>query len=721
MPILNAETDDIIKLLLSASKTTKKLMTAFINSKDDLEALPEKLLKHVKKIEKSNKKNKNKIKKYFMLINYGLKEETRATQNALGLERYGDITDAAPKMVEFEYGVATFHVAENNNITLSTLVPGGQTPPVINWPADSALTITENNHTIASGNNTALHVLHAIELLTEDRLNQETIGQDPTDADARFSSQLLQSTYNEKTLKESFAENGGYLLKMLAAFLIFQGGRYAETYVVMSQGQKQLEASALALQVMRVTILLTVRPLQSVQLLGAAAYGERNFRDIESFLHAGWAAAIILTIIASPLLLTSNLWLEKVFGQDPELSDMAGDFLKIYACAIPPLTLTAVEGSILQATNSPGIVALTELGSVSFGVLLSFLCIAGKPAGLAKILHIKPMGLNGLALSFTIQKWINFFLFKLYFLLTKRSRSYRLLTLPSVKALWGKTRLVFRKGGPLALQIGSEQLYLFIIALYAGMLGKTDLAQANILLEYLTAFSITGSMLTHLVTMQKVSEVRGRSKLMQQKGLSAEQIAANNKNVKSVLLTNAVLALSYAAIIATLFSSASKPLVKLYLKNSTHDREAVEAGMSGHFAILAICTIADTARNLVGGGINGLDDVTSPMTMSLVFIVLFGAGLGALLTFCTDLELNGALYASAIAYTVSFFLQSKILYSHYNHIGQDERPSCCTALFACNKKQPTGRPSNIYADEELGDEKTNLLPSAINSASSVYG
>lgn len=507
--------------------------------------------------------------------------------------------------------------------------------------------------------------------------------------------------YDTKTFSETLKGNAKYFLSMLFGFLIFQGGKYAESWMVMSRDAMLLKDSTLAITIMRVAILLSVRPLEAVTMLGAIAFGAKRHTEIGTIARAGWLAALTTAIVAIPILWTSELWLKNVFGQDPDLAQAAGDFLKIYCFSMPALTHSVADNNILFATDQPSIVALIELGTVVLGTGITYLFVFGKFGSEVE-------GLNGLAWSLVAQKWFNFILLKSYFFVNRNSRQYSLLEKNSASEIWAKFRLIFRKGLPLAFQIGSEQLYLFILTIYAGLLAKKtggeELSQVNILFEYLTLFSITGALVMHKTVMQRVGEVRGRDLLLKKKQGDFKLICNNLGNVEKIMLANALISALYVVCIGLIFSFGEKPLVGVYIKSGEFTKSqitAIKDGLPSLLKIMAGATLTDQVRNLIGGALNGLGDVDTPMLTSTFLTVLGGGGLGALLTFSAGLGLEGALFSTIIAYALGGTALSGVLVNTLKTLKEKTHcdtvvekggyalSQCCCALLKSNVP-PTG-------------------------------
>lgn len=530
-----------------------------------------------------------------------------------------------------------------------------------------------------------------------------------------YQAKLESKFYNTRPFNEAFKSNLSYFLIMLAGYMIFAGSRYAETWMVMSQDETLLESSTLPVTVMRVMVLLSTRPLESITMLGATAFGAKKYSEIGSLLRSGWFASAILTTVSIPILCSSEYWLRNVFNQNAELAKRAGDYLTRYAWSIPAVTASVADNNIFFATNDPGIVFLIELTTILTGVALTYIFVFGK-------LGFQPQGLTGFATSVVIQKWMNFALAKLYLYSTRNTRKYTIMSMPKFNDTIQQLKLIFRKGVPLTFQIGAEQLYVFIVTIYAGLYGalfnKKTLDQSNILNEYFTLLAISGGLVMHKTFLQRGAEVRGRDLLLRAKHAKLDVIQQNLKTIPQILIANLGISVVFTLLVGGLYTFGCDPLVSVYTGSNNFKPENVEQikdGICFLFKILAACTLTEMVNNVMGGALNGLGDVDSPMFRSLFLTVAVGGGLGYFLCFNMNYGLTGVYSSSLMAYFIGALALTKTLYSTYNNLknsveedtesgfgkGCSRLSNFCSSLFNCG-----GRRTSVDA---TASEKEPLL------------
>src|SRR5689334_3383386 len=137
-------------------------------------------------------------------------------------------------------------------------------------------------------------------------------------------------------------------------------------------GAKQLAAAALALSLSFGMILFALGVLTASSPMMASALGARAnaVRDVRrTFRQACWAA-VLMTV---PTLIV--LWnAEKVilaFGQDPELAQLAGWFLRGYMWVIPSWMLFQVLRNFLSALERPGWVLVISSAGIPLNAIVS--------------------------------------------------------------------------------------------------------------------------------------------------------------------------------------------------------------------------------------------------------------------------------------------------------------------------------------------------------------
>lgn len=507
----------------------------------------------------------------------------------------------------------------------------------------------------------------------------------------KYLKKLEDTFYSKRSFSSTLKSSSMYFTGVLIGYMIFMGSRYVETLLIMKHDETLLESTTIPVTVMRVVDLLAVRPLESLKVMGATAYGAKQYEELGSLLRTGWVASLVLSSLIIPVLCTSEYWLKHIFSEADSIKE-AANFLKIYSLAIPVLTATVADNNIFFAANQPGIVGLIELVSIVAGIGLTYGFVYGK-------LGLPAQGLAGFAISLVIQKWINFFSAKAFLYATRHSRKYTVLSMPSCSDIWQKLKLVFRKGLPLTLQIGVEQLYLFVVTVYAGLYAHSHntkaLEQANIINENFILFSVVGGMVCHTTMMQRVGEVRGRDLILREKHADLGLVQQNLQNVPQIIYANAVIGFVYTAFVASLFCFACPNLVSSYLDPDTFtpsDIEAINRGICPLFKIMAACTLTEMVGNLLGGAINGLGDVDSPMIRSFLVTGVLGAGLGYFFCFNKDWGLTGVYSASVIAYGVGILALGATLCSLYNKLksadaSENNKTSWCCSIFGKNSQK----------------------------------
>lgn len=488
-----------------------------------------------------------------------------------------------------------------------------------------------------------------------------------------FMSQVASDFYGEKSLAYNFNKSARLYLTYVIFMSLFQGARYIETYMLMSKNIQSLESSSIALAVMRVGILLTSRIFEGLKLEVSQAYGSKNYARIGSIRAAGDLLAGFISLFVGTVLLTSRYWL-KALGQDSKLADLAGDFLQIYTIAIPLMAFTISNNNVLFAINEGGFVGAVELLAVAAGIGITYVFVYDK-------LHIGFKGIDALAWSMVAQKAAIFIMTKAYLAFTKNKRTFDI-TSYNPREITKEFKGILRTGVPLCIQLSAEQFYTFIMIMFAGAISKQDnnnaLSQANILAEYYTALSNTLTIATHFSSMQRVAEVFGRHKLLVERSHSSisslqdevfnESIENNIRNISKIILSQMVLGGAASLALGCIYLTLYSDLVNIYLSGgnfSHHDKEAIHQGLQTLFMFMAGSTLFDVLRNVMGGSLNGMDDVDSPMVTTLAFTILAGSLLSYLLSFEASMGLDGVMTSTMVSYMLGGLVLAKISHDTY--------------------------------------------------------
>lgn len=103
------------------------------------------------------------------------------------------------------------------------------------------------------------------------------------------------------------------------------------------------------------------------------------------------------------------------------------------------------------------------------------------------------------------------------------------------------------------------------------------------------------------------------------------------------------------------------------------------------FKIISLATLFDLTKNTIGGALNGLEDVISPMLVAIVLTAGLGVGLGYGLAFDEAMALPGVFASSCTSYFVGTCVLSALLARvHGEFIKNGVTPPLST-VFSCKR------------------------------------
>jgi MATE family multidrug resistance protein len=214
----------------------------------------------------------------------------------------------------------------------------------------------------------------------------------------------------------------------------------------------------------------------------AEAHELRDGPRVRMLVHAGLWLSVFFMLVAIPLLWI-GIYLFPLLKQDPEVSVIAVDFLKIVGYSMPALILFAVLVNFADAFTYVRQTMVISIGGLALDVLLNWLTIFGK-FGFPKL------GLNAIAINTGITHALMSMLLILL-IWGKKDLQYFRNCRTSLKEVWNQTRSFIRSGIPSALQIMVEFAAFGAGTILIGQISKTEQAAHQIALNLISVTYVT--------------------------------------------------------------------------------------------------------------------------------------------------------------------------------------------------------------------------------------
>ncbi len=393
--------------------------------------------------------------------------------------------------------------------------------------------------------------------------------------------------------------------------------------VMMGQlGPESLAAGTLANHLYWLFDMFAMGLVGAVVPILAQHLGARRFRQVRRAARQGfWAAAIIAVPCTAAIWQTQAIL--ALFGQDPDLSRAAQDYLRaMVAGFLPGLWLIVLSGFLAAHTRPRATLVVAILG-IGINGLADYALMFGH-------FGLPALGLAGAGYATAIVSSFMFLSLLAFVSLDWRLRRYRLLG-RFWRADWPQLREIFHVGLPISVTVLAEIGLFTAAALLVGLLGTASLAAHGIAVQccaiaYMVADGIAKA------TMVRVGRAVG---------------AGDDRGAARSGWTGMTLGLVYGLLPAALFWFLGGAIADLYLDPSGAESGAVTALAVSFLAVAALFQIADCTQVTVMGALRGLKDTRMPMLIALAGYWGLGLPFGAF--FGIYLDLGGEAVWSGLA------------------------------------------------------------------------
>ena len=380
-------------------------------------------------------------------------------------------------------------------------------------------------------------------------------------------------------------------------------------------GPEALAASALAVNLFFMFSFTGMGLVTACAPLIAAALGERSnsVRDVRRSFRSAIHAAL-LYVVPSWLILWNCEPILLLFGQDPELSRAAGQFMRVLQWTLLANLLIIVFRTLLTALGRPGATLVVTIAGLVVNALLNWMLIFGNWGAPA-------LGLVGSAYASLITTTLMAGALAVFIAIHPRIRRYYLfgrLHRPD----WGRLKSIFRIGTPIALTLAFE-VSVFGAAIY--LIGWID----------------TASVAAHAIALQIASIA-----FMVPLGLSQATVirvglaygARDRRWIGLAGGASLAMALAFMALSATLMLLFPRELAGLFLDLSDPASGPVLDLTVSFLAVAALFQLFDGAQVIGASMLRGLQDTRVPMVFAGFGYWAVGLGAGYVLAFHAGLQ-----------------------------------------------------------------------------------
>ncbi|MCB2137052.1 MAG: MATE family efflux transporter [Rhodobacteraceae bacterium] len=369
----------------------------------------------------------------------------------------------------------------------------------------------------------------------------------------------------------------------------------------------------------------------------AAALGRGDEVQVRRDTRMAMWLSILSGLLALPVMWFSHPLLEAL-GQEPYLSTLAQDYLRIAGWGMVPALLIMALKSYLSALERAKIVLWATLAGAVVNVALNWALIFGHWGA-------PELGVRGAAVATTVTQYWTLAIMVAYAALVPGLARFRLFQ-RFWRPDWQAFRQVFRLGWPIGLTGLAESGLFIAAALMMGWIGTVELAAHGIAMEVAAVLFMVHLGLSNAVTI-RVGRSDGEGDL---------------QGLRAVSITGMALSMIFATVGVTMLLTLPAPIIGLFLDERQEDTAAIIAFGTKLLAMAALFQFFDAAQVMALGMLRGVRDARAPMWIAAVsywligvpssYALAFGFGMGGIGLW---LGLVVGLVAAAIALLTRFW------------------------------------------------------------------
>jgi len=353
-----------------------------------------------------------------------------------------------------------------------------------------------------------------------------------------------------------------------------------------------LAASVLATPFFFVVMIFGSGFSQAVLPIAAQAEGKGDTRGVRRAVRMGLWVAIGYSALVMPLLWQAERIL-LALGQEPGVSALAGDYMRIAQWAMFPALAAQGLRAFLSAVERPRIIFWSTVAGAVLNALLNWALIFGNWGA-------PEMGVRGAAIASLGTTALTFAVLAAHVVTDRKATEYEIFA-RFWRPDWPDLRDVLRIGVPISITILAEVTMFVFASVMMGWLGVVALAAHGIAMQFASiAFMVP-------LGMSQAATVRiGRA-------LGRGDALALNRAAGSAMM----ICLVFALMSGLLFWIFPEPLIALFLDTSEAKAPEVIAYAVPLLVIAGIFQLFDNGQAVGVGLLRGLKDTRIPMLLAI--------------------------------------------------------------------------------------------------------
>ncbi|MFN3993606.1 MAG: MATE family efflux transporter [Tabrizicola flagellatus] len=347
---------------------------------------------------------------------------------------------------------------------------------------------------------------------------------------------------------------------------------------------------------------------KAVMPMVAAALGRDDETQVRRDTRMGIWLSIAFGLAVYPVFWWSEPIL-RALGQDPQVSAIAQDYMRIAGLGMVPALVVTVLQSYLSALHRTQVVLWVTLAAVAVNIAVNWALIFGNWG-------FPEMGARGAAVATLVVQVVSLVALALYAHFLPALRRFHLFQ-RFWRPDWPAMRQVWRLGLPIGLTGLAEGGLFQASALMMGWIGTVELAAHGIALEVAALTFMLHVGLSSAATI-RIARFDGRGERTELR--RAAKVAV-------------VISLGVALASILLFLSAPRPIVALFLDLTKPESAAILAYGTVLLGVAALFQLADGMQVMALGLLRGVQDTRMPMWLAAVSYWLIGIPCSYVLAF----------------------------------------------------------------------------------------
>lgn len=337
----------------------------------------------------------------------------------------------------------------------------------------------------------------------------------------------------------------------------------------------------------------------AVMPLVAHANAAGETAELRRITRMGLWQAVLFSAVVMPLMWWSGPVLVAA-GQDPQITAMTQEYLRIMGWGMAPALLVMVLKSYLAALERAQVVLWVTVVAALLNIVLNWVLIFGN-------LGVPALGLRGAAIGSVIVQLFSILLLAIYAGMLSDLREHALfqrLWRPDWPGFWR----LFRLAWPISLTNLAESGLFAASAILMGWLGTHELAAHGIAIE------ITSIVFMVHLGLSNAATVRAGSALGRGDGVGLRRGA----------LMAVTLSMCFALVAMVIYLGLPEQMTGLFLTPEDPARDQVIAIGVGLLAVAAVFQLADGAQVMALGLLRGMQDTRVPMILAAISYWVIG-------------------------------------------------------------------------------------------------